>query len=93
MVTGLPHLAGVKVDKIQVLLVRTTTPTPPAPVPLANAPDMASALPPQPEPSAQPMNNATAVIPAPPAGLSVGVIGGIVAAGVFVIGEPCLLLS
>lgn len=86
MVTGLPYFSGVKADKIQVLLVRTTTP--PAPVPSASAPDMASALPPQPETSTQPMNNATAVIPAPPAGLSIGVIVGIVAAGVFVIGEP-----
>ncbi len=88
-----PARPGVMVDKIQVLLIRVTTPQS-APLPIANAPEISFTSPPPLQPPVQPMNNATAVIPAPPGGLSPAIIGGIVAGGVAMIGNSsCLTCS
>lgn len=81
-----PAHPGVGVDKIQVLLIRVTTPQAPI-LPAASAPELSASSPPLQQPI-QPMNNATAVIPAPPGGLSPAIIGGIVAGGVAMIGKP-----
>jgi hypothetical protein len=86
-----PPLVGVSVDKIQVLLIRVTSQQPPL-QPVASTPGVTSASPPLLlQPPVQPMNNATAVIPAPPGGLSAGVIGGIISGGVVFIGEVLIL--
>lgn len=86
MGTGRGCATGVGVDKIQVLLIRVTTPQPP-PVPAAPPPDLSVVAPLDLQPPSQPVNNATAVTPTPRSGIGAGPIAGIALAISVIVGK------